>query len=92
MLLEDRGHFTYRFLRVFTGPARARLDAGTLDARAAQTARVRVIVRGLAGTLFEAAHAMRGDEDLHAWREAVPVRTHAEYAPWLDRVAEGEPR
>ncbi len=92
MLFPGSGPLTYQLLRFLAGRARARLDAGIVDARAAQAARLRLIVQNVRGTAFEQAHAMRGDEDLHAWREAVPVRTHDELYPYLEQVANGERR
>ncbi len=92
MLFPGSGPATYLLLRFFAGRARARLESGILDARAAQAARLRLIVQNVRGTAFEQAHAMRGDEDLHAWREAVPVRTFDELYPYLEHVARGEPR
>lgn len=92
MLFPGSGPLTYQMLRFFAGRARARLDRGITDAQAAQTARLRVILQNVRGTAFEQAHALRGDEDLHGWREAIPIRTFDELYPYLEQVAAGEPR
>lgn len=90
MIFEPGGSVRYQALRFFAGRARERLEAGVRDPRAAQAEALRRIVRGVMGTDFEASHPLRGDEDLHGWRTAVPVRTHDQLLPWLDRVAAGE--
>lgn len=92
MVFEPGGDVRYQILRFFAGRARERVESGVRDARAAQAAAVRRLVQGVRGTDFEQSHALRGDEDLHGWREAIPIRTHAQLLPWLDRVAQGEAR
>lgn len=90
MPFPDAGHGPYRVMRAFGLGAVRALEAGIVDARAAQEARLRVLAAGAAGTRFGQEHGITGAEDLAAWRN-VPIRTHAELLPWLDRVAAGEP-
>ena len=88
--LGPDGHGPYRLLRA----GRERLVRRFLDAladpRAAQEERLQVLLRGARGTAFGDEHGLDGVKTLEDWRRAVPVRTHAELSPWLDRVAAGE--
>lgn len=88
--LTDDGPGPYRVLlagrRALARDTRASLQ----DPAAAQQRRLEVILGHVAATAFGREHglsAVRTPADLAA---AVPVRTHAQLKPWLDRVAAGE--
>lgn len=87
----DVGHGPYRFMRGAMARARRGFEDGLTDPAGAQQRRLAAILTGAAGTAFARDHGLRGGEDLAAFRAAVPVRTHAELVPWLDRVVAGEP-
>ncbi len=89
MLLPPHGNGPYRVMRAFGGAAVRALDASLVDPAASQGARMRVIAEGMTGTAFARDHAWTGSEPLSALR-GLPVRTHGELVPWLDRVEAGE--
>jgi len=64
--------------------------AALRDPAAAQARRLRTILDGMAGTAFARAHGLDRVRSLAELQAAVPIRTHAELQPWLDRVADGE--
>ncbi|MEU1132231.1 GH3 auxin-responsive promoter family protein [Streptomyces sp. NPDC005900] len=43
------------------------------------------------GTVFAAEHGLARVRTIDDYREAVPLRSYAEYDPWLARSADGEP-
>src|SRR5262249_61936248 len=49
------------------------------------------ILRDNAHSEFGRAHHFDKIGDLDGFRAAVPIRTHAELRPWIDRAADGEP-
>ena len=91
-MFPDHGHGPYRLLRAFSGRARVAFEQGCADPAGSQRARLARILGAMDGTAFARDHGLRADMDVDALRAAVPVRTHAELAPYLDRVAAGEPR
>ncbi|MCB9793767.1 MAG: GH3 auxin-responsive promoter family protein [Alphaproteobacteria bacterium] len=84
------GNGPYRVLRGFARPAVEALHEGLEDPRAAQAKRLAAILDNARGTAFAQDHGLRGDEDLEAFRAAVPVRDYDGHRPWLDRVVAGE--
>lgn len=89
MLLPPHGNGPYRVMRAFGGAAVRVLDGALTDAKTSQAARMHVIATGLTGTAFARDHGLNGSETLDAWRD-VPIRSHAELSPWLDRIEAGE--
>lgn len=75
-----RGHELQSFLR----------DVERVDA--AQQAALARVLDGLRGTAFAREQGLNVDGGLAALRATVPIRPAEELAPWLDRVAGGEPR
>lgn len=86
----DVGHGPYRLLRGFQAGLVRTFDGTLVEPEAAQAARLRVVVAQAVGTAFGREHELRPGETLESWRR-LPVRTHADFLPWLDRVAAGEP-
>jgi hypothetical protein len=90
--LHREGPGAYRLLRaVLDGPIR-RFEAGLADPRSAQEARLAALLKGAADTAFGREHGLGQVRTLAELRAAVPIRTGAEYRPYLDRVAAGERR
>ena len=92
MLYPPSGNGPYRLMRALNGRAVTAFERACADPRAAQSARLAVVLAGVKGTAFAEAHGLRGDEDLDGLRARVPIREHAALGEWLDRVAAGEPR
>ena len=86
----DRGNGPYRILRLFQSGAVRAFDAALADPEAAQQARLTSILRAASGSVFFREHQLRLDMGMEELRTAVPVRTHAELFPWLERVEAGE--
>jgi hypothetical protein len=80
----------YRLLRAGADRLIRRLEAALEDPKAAQRARLDVILRGARGTAFGDAHNLDQVRTLDEYRAAVPIRDHAGHLPWLQRVAAGE--
>lgn len=89
--LPTTGNGPYRVLRGLQGDLVDRFAASLRDPEAAQTARLEQVLRLARGSAFGREHGLHKVRTLDDWREAVPLRTHAELQPWLDRVAHGEP-
>ncbi|MGB0639255.1 MAG: GH3 auxin-responsive promoter family protein [Myxococcota bacterium] len=62
------------------------------DPKAAQKRRLKALLKAAKGTQFGEEHGLDDVTSLEAFRQAVPIRTHQEMLPWLDRVAAGEKR
>lgn len=89
-LFPEQGHGPYRLLRAGMVPAIQHFDEVVRDPRAAAE-RAWARVRGeLVPTRFGEEHRLSLTGTLDQLRDAVPIRTHAELMPWLDRVAAGE--
>ncbi len=84
------GHGPYRLLRGVAARAVDAFDATCAAPERAQAKRLAVVTGECADTDFGRAHALGSTMTLDAFRAAVPVRTHTELLPWLDRVAAGE--
>ena len=85
-----QGNGPYRLMRLFAIGPLLTLAASLRDPKAAQQARLARILKDAASSDFGRSHQLRPDMSLQQWREAVPIRRHAELIPWLDRVADGE--
>ena len=90
VLLPDEGNGPYRVLRGFAKDAVDALHRGCEEPEQLQRERLRAILGVAAGSSFARDHGLDAETTLEAFRDAVPVRTHAELVPWLDRVADGE--
>lgn len=90
MFFPADGHGPYRILRALGGAPVAEFEASLDHPEATQRKRLRLIAKQVAGAAFGREAGVTGREDFAAWREAIPIRTHAELAPWLDRVEAGE--
>lgn len=84
------GTGAYRLLRAGADRLLRRFEAALDDPRAAQQARLDVILRIARGTAFGDAHELDRVDTLEDLRAAVPIRDHAGHLPWLQRVAAGE--
>jgi hypothetical protein len=84
------GNGPYRLLRAFNNGAVTAFERACVAPDVEQARRLAVITAGARRTAFGGAHGIDGGEDMDAWRARVPVRTHAELVPWLDRVAAAE--
>lgn len=91
MPFPDAGHGPYRILRLFNGATVRSFAQSLLSPETAQTTRFQRLLRGTLGTAFADEHGLTAAVDLQGWRAAIPVRTHAEYVRWLDRIESGEP-
>ncbi len=81
----------YRLLRTVLDAEVRQFEADLRDPRSAQRARLSALLKGAAGTSFAREHGLQHVKGLDELREAVPIRTGVQWAPWLDRVALGEP-
>ncbi|MAY82346.1 MAG: hypothetical protein CL930_16390 [Deltaproteobacteria bacterium] len=86
------GHGTYRFLRTILNGSVRQFLADLEDPRAAQERRLVALLKASKGTDFAAKHGLDSVKTFSDFRKAVPVRTHEELLPWLDRVSAGEKR
>lgn len=84
------GSGAYRLLRAGADGLVGRFEAALENPRAAQQARLEVILRIARGTAFGDAHDLDAVRTLDDLRAAVPIRDHAGHLPWLQRVAAGE--
>ncbi len=88
--LGSEGPGVYRLLRAgMLGTIRGFLAAQT-DLRAAQQARLDVILRSMRGSDFGRSHSLDKVRSLEDLQHAAPVRTYAELQPWFDRIVAGE--
>ncbi len=92
MIFPREGNGAYRLLRAVGGAPVPAFHDSLNDPIGKQTSRLRSIARGAAGTAFGKDAGLTGLESLSEWRAALPVRSHADLLPWLDRVEAGEPR
>ncbi|MFN7144888.1 MAG: GH3 auxin-responsive promoter family protein, partial [Myxococcota bacterium] len=86
------GNGPYRLLRALNGRAVDAFERSCAAPEEAQRGRLARLLAGARGTAFAGEHGLTGDEDLDTFRAKVPIRTHAELAGRLDRVAAGEAR
>ncbi len=90
MIFPPEGNGPYRLLRAFGGAPVAAFEASLADPEGAQRARLGVVLGAVRGTLFAQHHGLDPVVDEASFRSAVPVRSHAQLLPWLDRVEAGE--
>jgi hypothetical protein len=88
--LGPNGHWHYRMLRTILGGPVRRFLKDLDDPKAAQERQFRALLKGAQGTGFWSDHKLSSVKDLSDFRRAIPIRTGAEYQPYLDRVAAGE--
>ncbi len=86
----ETGHGPYRLLRGLHAPAVRDLARACADPRGAQEARLRAVLAEVSDTEQGRVLGLRRELSLDAYRDTVPVRTHADLLPLLDRVAAGE--
>jgi hypothetical protein len=88
--LSASGHASYRMLRFTLRGLVQRFLADLEDPEGATERQVGRLIRAGRDCAFLAAHGGRRIESLADFRAAIPVRSHCEFKPWLDRVAAGE--
>ena len=76
--------------RALFGRSWRAFEEATEDPRAAQEARLRLIVDRARYTDFGKAHDFASIRSFEDYRERVPIRSFEEHAPWLDRMVAGE--
>ncbi|GDX80482.1 hypothetical protein LBMAG42_22930 [Deltaproteobacteria bacterium] len=91
MIFPAQGNGPYRLLRALGGAPVAAFEESLDKPEKTQGKRLSLIAGQVAGSVFGREAGLTGREDFTAWREAIPIRTYAELAPWLDRVDAGEP-
>lgn len=90
MFFPDEGNGPYRLLRAFGGAPVAAFEGGLAQPEATQRSRLAAILAEVYGSAFGREHGLAPGLSAEAFRAAVPVRTHTELLPWLDRVEAGE--
>ncbi len=90
MSFPDAGNGPYRILRGFNPRPRVAWERACADPAGAQHDRLTAILADTHASAFGRAHDLRPGMTLNDLRAAVPIRTHAELLPWLDRVAAGD--
>lgn len=90
--LDRAGHGPYRLMRGLLDRQVRRFEVATRDPERAQREVLATLLRGAEGTLFALRHRLEGVRDLETFRRRVPVATWSAFAPWVDRIAAGEPR
>ena len=90
--LGAKGHRSYRLLRTVLGGTVRRFEADLADPEAAQQRRFVRVARGMAGTQFARDHGINGPVSLSEFQQTVPIRTAEEYSPYLEAIAQGQPR
>ncbi len=89
-MFPETGHGPYRLLRGACQGAVGAFARACEDPERAQRERLDVVLRATVSSVRGAELGLRQGMDLEAYRSAVPVVTHADLLPWLDRVAAGE--
>ncbi len=82
---NTRAPFRDRCLR-----AKRRLLEAAVTPEAIQADMLSVFIDRNAGTAFGKEHHFGTLRTVEDYRRAVPIRDHSDFAPWLDRVTEGE--
>jgi hypothetical protein len=70
-------------------PAWLRFRLAAMNPERAQLARLRALVRGNAGSEFGQAHGFASIDSVADFRRSVPQRDFDDFAPWIERVAQG---
>ncbi len=93
--LPGHGNGAYRILRLFQGAALRAFDGMLRDPEDAQIARLAAILDNGVGSAFSREHGIehcKGPREVRLVNlRALPIRTHADLLPWLDRMEAGEP-
>ncbi len=84
--LLGNGLWTAANFRAWRAFRRARRDP-----RAAQERILLDFLRRNADTAYGRKHGYRGIDSVDAFRARVPVATYDDFAPWIDRIRNGEP-
>ena len=90
MDLPEDGNGPYRLLRGLQKHLVDRFLTSIERPREAQEARLEILLAQARGTAFGREHGLDKVRTLADWRSAMPVRSHIDLLPWLDRVADGE--
>jgi hypothetical protein len=85
------GHGPYRLLRGVHARVVQSFDSACARPEETQATRLAAVLGQVTGTVVGRAHGLDPSMGLAAFRDAVPVRPHAGWSDWLDRVAAGEP-
>ena len=88
--LGPGGHLSYRLLRFVLRDLVSRFVEDLGNPKAATERQLSALLAGGRDAAFLRDHKASKIQTLSDYRDAVPVRTHAELKPWLDRVAMGE--
>lgn len=88
--LDERGHPSYRFLRILRRALVERFRAAVRDPVAAQDQALARVLDAAQGTDFARRHGLDRVRTLRDYRAAVPIRPFADFADDLRRVAAGE--
>ena len=88
--LGPKGHAIYRLLRLVNRGLVRRFLSDLEDPSAAAERQLRGLIAGARGCDFWLEHGAETIQSLEEFRAAIPIRSHTELKPWLDRVAEGE--
>lgn len=95
-VFPERGNGPYRLFRGFSMESVTAFERSLGDPEGAQRARLAAILDGARDTAFARDNALFGhggaSPTLEAWREALPVRSYDDHAPWMQRVHAGEAR
>ena len=76
-----------QFLRL---PAGRRFEQATWQPQAAQWHKLQQILKRNAGTEFGREHGFAAIKSVADYQRAVPIRSHAQLRPWIDRMIAGE--
>jgi hypothetical protein len=71
--------------------ARARLLQALPDPRGEQDLLLLKVLRANGSTEFAREHGLDSVRDIDAFRRVVPIRTHEQMMPWIERAIAGEP-
>ncbi len=88
--LGPKGHTVYRLLRFVNGGLVRRFMGDLEDPERAATRQLRGLMAGSMDCEFWREHRGEAIQSLADFRAAIPIRSHTELKPWLDRVAAGE--
>lgn len=88
--LTATGHGVYRLLRFVNGGLVRQFLADLERPEEAANRQFRALINAGSKCQFLREHGVEKIQTLADFRNAIPIRTHAEMKPWLDRVSAGE--
>ncbi len=88
--LGPEGPGSYRLLRGLRSRLVHRFEQAAMNPEAAERDSLARVLDAVRGTTFDRRHNLQSVRTIGEWREAVPVRTWADYADDLRQVAAGE--